>query len=454
MKHGPIALLDEGSPVVVVATDGRTYDKLVSNIQEVKARGARVIAVASEGNDTPSRRWPTRSSTCRGTDEMLSPLLTVVPLQLFAYYVAKATGRDGGPAAQPGQDGHGGVRREAGRCLSGLRLGYRPRPGGGRALPAALAQAPAASRNGSSPRRKRPTAEPGDPVPHLAARFAAKEAVGKLLGTGVAVLAGDRGRRPDRLGRGAPERPDGGPAGPRSRVRGGLASRLTHTDALAAATARGLADGRTEGECRHDAACSDSDLVTHLTRSSERPAAFTPAQVRELDRVTIEDMGVPGPVLMERAALGVSALDPAPLSRPAHPDRVRPGQQRRRRAGRRPAAAPGRASGRLRRGGGRRPTQLSSGRRPQPPGRAGGGCQPAPGRGSRLPLGRDRAGGRLSAGHGGRRARCSEPLAGVGPADQRRRAAGACRWWRWTSPRAWTPPPAPSPPILWRPTSP
>ena len=51
MKHGPIALLDEGSPVVVVATDGHVFDKVVSNIQEVRARGARVIAVATEGNE-------------------------------------------------------------------------------------------------------------------------------------------------------------------------------------------------------------------------------------------------------------------------------------------------------------------------------------------------------------------------------------------------------------------
>ena len=92
MKHGPIALLEEGSPVVVVATDGRTYDKLVSNIQEVKARGARVIAVATEGNvaiRSHGRRGVLRASR---RDEMLSPLLAVVPLQLFAYYVAKANG--------------------------------------------------------------------------------------------------------------------------------------------------------------------------------------------------------------------------------------------------------------------------------------------------------------------------------------------------------------------------
>jgi len=91
MKHGPIALLDEGSPVVVVATEGRTYDKLVSNIQEVRARGARVIAVASEGNAEIGEMADEVFFVPR-TDEMLSPLLAVVPLQLFAYYVAKTNG--------------------------------------------------------------------------------------------------------------------------------------------------------------------------------------------------------------------------------------------------------------------------------------------------------------------------------------------------------------------------
>ena len=91
MKHGPIALLEEGSPVVVVATDGSTYDKLVSNIQEVKARGARVIAVASEGNEA-IRGMADEVLYVPRSDEMLSPLLAVVPLQLFAYSVARANG--------------------------------------------------------------------------------------------------------------------------------------------------------------------------------------------------------------------------------------------------------------------------------------------------------------------------------------------------------------------------
>ena len=91
MKHGPIALLEEGSPVLVVATDSLVYDKLVSNVQEARARGARVIAVASEGNERLAEIADEVFLVPR-TDEMLAPLLSVVPLQLFAYYVAKARG--------------------------------------------------------------------------------------------------------------------------------------------------------------------------------------------------------------------------------------------------------------------------------------------------------------------------------------------------------------------------
>jgi glutamine---fructose-6-phosphate transaminase (isomerizing) len=91
MKHGPIALLEEGSPVLVVATDGAVYDKLISNVQEVKARGARVIAVATEGNEAIAGMADDVLYVPR-THEMLSPLPAIVPLQLFAYYVAKLRG--------------------------------------------------------------------------------------------------------------------------------------------------------------------------------------------------------------------------------------------------------------------------------------------------------------------------------------------------------------------------
>ncbi len=91
MKHGPIALLAEGSPVVVVATDGHVFDKVVSNIEEVRARGARVIAVATQGNRTIENHaddvlW------CPRTPPILTPITANVPLQLFAYAVARARG--------------------------------------------------------------------------------------------------------------------------------------------------------------------------------------------------------------------------------------------------------------------------------------------------------------------------------------------------------------------------
>ncbi|MFN8108830.1 MAG: glutamine--fructose-6-phosphate transaminase (isomerizing) [Thermoleophilia bacterium] len=91
MKHGPIALLDEGSPVVVVATDGHVFDKVVSNIQEVKARGARVIAVATEGNEEIGGHvddvlWAPKAPA------LLSPITALVPMQLFAYEIASLRG--------------------------------------------------------------------------------------------------------------------------------------------------------------------------------------------------------------------------------------------------------------------------------------------------------------------------------------------------------------------------
>ena len=91
MKHGPIALLDERTPVVVVATDSPVLEKVISNIQEVRARGARVLAIASEGNAEIEAHadeviWVPR------TDWMLAPLLAVIPLQLLAYFIARRRG--------------------------------------------------------------------------------------------------------------------------------------------------------------------------------------------------------------------------------------------------------------------------------------------------------------------------------------------------------------------------
>ncbi len=91
MKHGPIALLEKGSPVVVVATDGHVYEKVISNIEEVRAREAAVIAVATEGNEG-IKAYSEDVMFVPKTSEMLSPLVSVAPLQLLAYHIARLKG--------------------------------------------------------------------------------------------------------------------------------------------------------------------------------------------------------------------------------------------------------------------------------------------------------------------------------------------------------------------------
>jgi glucosamine--fructose-6-phosphate aminotransferase (isomerizing) len=91
MKHGPIALIDENMPVIVIATNKSAYDKIVSNIQEVKARKGRVIAIVPEGDDTISK-IADYTIEIPETEEPLSPLLSVVPLQLLSYHIAVARG--------------------------------------------------------------------------------------------------------------------------------------------------------------------------------------------------------------------------------------------------------------------------------------------------------------------------------------------------------------------------
>ena len=93
MKHGPIALVDETLPVVFIATKDVYYDKVVSNIQEIKARKGQIIAVASIGDQT----LPTLSENIMYVpeiDEVIAPLLSVVPMQLLSYYVGVAKGID------------------------------------------------------------------------------------------------------------------------------------------------------------------------------------------------------------------------------------------------------------------------------------------------------------------------------------------------------------------------
>ena len=91
MKHGPIALLDQSTPVVVVATESPVLEKVISNIQEVRARGASVIAVATEG-DTEIAQHADAVIEVPRTQWMLAPLLAVIPLQLLAYHIARRRG--------------------------------------------------------------------------------------------------------------------------------------------------------------------------------------------------------------------------------------------------------------------------------------------------------------------------------------------------------------------------
>jgi glucosamine--fructose-6-phosphate aminotransferase (isomerizing) len=93
MKHGPIALIDENMPVVFVAPRDAVYQKIVSNVQEVKARQGRVIAVVTEG-DEEITALADHTFTIPRTADMLTPVLSVIPLQLFAYHIAVLRGCD------------------------------------------------------------------------------------------------------------------------------------------------------------------------------------------------------------------------------------------------------------------------------------------------------------------------------------------------------------------------
>ena len=93
MKHGPIALIDEEMPVVVIAPRRGNYEKILSNIQEVKARKGRIISVVTEG-DTDVKALSDWSFEIPDTEECFEPILSIIPLQLLAYHIAIAKGRD------------------------------------------------------------------------------------------------------------------------------------------------------------------------------------------------------------------------------------------------------------------------------------------------------------------------------------------------------------------------
>jgi glucosamine--fructose-6-phosphate aminotransferase (isomerizing) len=93
MKHGPIALIDENMPVVFIATQDSTYEKIISNIEEVRARKGKVIAIATEG-DEYIKTNADHTIYIPATLEFLTPILTIIPLQLLAYYIAAIRGCD------------------------------------------------------------------------------------------------------------------------------------------------------------------------------------------------------------------------------------------------------------------------------------------------------------------------------------------------------------------------
>ena len=91
MKHGPIALIDENMPIFVIATKGKSYEKVVSNIQEVKARKGKIIAVVTEG-DEQVRAMSDHVLEITETNEFLVPLLATITFQLLSYHLAVMRG--------------------------------------------------------------------------------------------------------------------------------------------------------------------------------------------------------------------------------------------------------------------------------------------------------------------------------------------------------------------------
>jgi glutamine---fructose-6-phosphate transaminase (isomerizing) len=93
MKHGPIALIDENMPVVILAPKNRHYEKVVSNMEEVIARGGRVIAVCTEGDEEIAGKAEDTLQVPQGSED-LAPIILSLPLQLLAYHVAVLKGTD------------------------------------------------------------------------------------------------------------------------------------------------------------------------------------------------------------------------------------------------------------------------------------------------------------------------------------------------------------------------
>ena len=93
MKHGPIALIDENMPLFVIATNKGHYEKVVSNIQEIKSRSGKIIAIVTEG-DVQVKEIADHVIEIPDTEEALTPLLTTIPLQLLSYHIAVMLGKN------------------------------------------------------------------------------------------------------------------------------------------------------------------------------------------------------------------------------------------------------------------------------------------------------------------------------------------------------------------------
>ena len=91
MKHGPIALIDESMPVVVIENRKGHYEKVVSNIQEIKSRNGKIIAIVTKGDETV-KEIADHVIEIPGTEEAFTPLLTTIPLQLLSYHIAVMRG--------------------------------------------------------------------------------------------------------------------------------------------------------------------------------------------------------------------------------------------------------------------------------------------------------------------------------------------------------------------------
>ena len=116
MKHGPIALVDRDMPVIAIAPRDPWYEKMISQVEQAKARGGSVVVVATEGDE----RVPPLADHVFWVPEapwMLSPVVTVIPLQLLAYHIAAAAGAGRGPAEEPGEERDGGVEGDEGFYL-------------------------------------------------------------------------------------------------------------------------------------------------------------------------------------------------------------------------------------------------------------------------------------------------------------------------------------------------